>query len=149
MTSRWESWGTHVAKHAWKYAIGVTAFLLLLTSPVLDLQLGFPDAGTQLSSARTSRRTRRCANRSAYYSSKPDASTYASANSGAHQRTGTHSNPRAGINSDAKCHTGSGSRHADSPTDTNATSANCAFHWSCYAEPDAGTHFDRQRAATA
>ena len=55
VTSRWEAWGSHVAGHAWKYAIGVTAFLLLLTAPVLDLQLGFPDAGTQPES-RTERR---------------------------------------------------------------------------------------------
>ncbi len=43
---RWYSWGEHVTAHAWKYTIGVTAFLLLLTAPVLDLQLGFPDEGT-------------------------------------------------------------------------------------------------------
>ncbi|MEM7094913.1 MAG: MMPL family transporter [Actinomycetota bacterium] len=55
VTSRWEAWGTHVANNAWSYAIGVTAFLLLLTSPVLDLQLGFPDAGTTPES-RTERR---------------------------------------------------------------------------------------------
>ena len=55
VTGRWERWGTHVAGNAWAYAIGVTAFLLLLTSPVLDLQLGFPDAGTTPDS-RTERR---------------------------------------------------------------------------------------------
>ncbi len=53
--SRWERWGTHVAGHAWRYLIGVTAFLLLLAAPVLDLQLGFPDEGT-LSESRTERR---------------------------------------------------------------------------------------------
>lgn len=55
VTSRWSAWGTHVAKHAWKYVLGVTAFLLFLASPVLDLQLGFPDAGTQ-GESRTERR---------------------------------------------------------------------------------------------
>jgi RND superfamily putative drug exporter len=42
----WERWGRHVSNHAWPYAIGVTALLLLLTSPVLALRLGFPDEGT-------------------------------------------------------------------------------------------------------
>ena len=51
----WERWGTHVAAHAWRYVIGVTAFLLLLTAPVLDLQLGFPSEGT-LPESRTERR---------------------------------------------------------------------------------------------
>jgi RND superfamily putative drug exporter len=55
VTGGWERWGAHVAGNAWAYAIGVTAFLLLLTSPVLDLQLGFPDAGTTPDS-RTERR---------------------------------------------------------------------------------------------
>lgn len=43
----WQRWGRHVADHAWSYAIGVTALLLLLTAPVLSLNLGFPDDGTQ------------------------------------------------------------------------------------------------------
>ncbi len=42
----WTKWGEHVARHAWGYAIGVTAFLLALTAPVLALQLGFPDDGS-------------------------------------------------------------------------------------------------------
>jgi RND superfamily putative drug exporter len=53
--SRWEQFGTHVSKHAWPYAIGVTGFLLLLTAPVLALQLGFPDEGT-LPESRTERK---------------------------------------------------------------------------------------------
>ena len=51
----WERWGNHVAKNAWKYAIGVTTALLALTAPVLALQLGFPDEGT-LPETRTERR---------------------------------------------------------------------------------------------
>ena len=43
----WIRWGRHVSKHAWPYAIGVTALLVALTAPVLALQLGFPDEGTQ------------------------------------------------------------------------------------------------------
>ncbi len=42
----WQRWGEHVSKHAWAYAIGVTAFLLALTAPVLWLRLGFPDDGS-------------------------------------------------------------------------------------------------------
>lgn len=51
----WQRWGTHVSKHAWAYMIGVVAFLLALTAPVLALQLGFPDEGT-LPESRTERR---------------------------------------------------------------------------------------------
>ena len=51
----WERWGTHVSKHAWAYMVGVVAFLLALTAPVLALQLGFPDEGT-LPESRTERR---------------------------------------------------------------------------------------------
>jgi RND superfamily putative drug exporter len=43
----WQRWGRHVADHAWAYAIGVTALLLALTAPVLSLNLGFPDDGSQ------------------------------------------------------------------------------------------------------
>lgn len=43
----WQRWGRHVADHAWMYAVGVTALLLALTAPVLSLNLGFPDDGTQ------------------------------------------------------------------------------------------------------
>ena len=43
LSPRWEAWGAHVSRHAWKYAIGVTTFLLALTAPVLALELGFPD----------------------------------------------------------------------------------------------------------
>jgi len=43
----WQRWGRHVADHAWSYAIGVTVVLLALTAPVLSLELGFPDDGTQ------------------------------------------------------------------------------------------------------
>ena len=51
----WERWGTHVSKHAWAYAIGVTALLLAMTGPVLWLQLGFPDDGS-FPESRTERR---------------------------------------------------------------------------------------------
>jgi len=44
--SAWGRWGVHVAGHAWMYAIGGTALLLLLAAPVLSLRLGFPDDGT-------------------------------------------------------------------------------------------------------
>jgi RND superfamily putative drug exporter len=43
----WARWGRHVVRHAWGYAIGVTALLLAMTAPVLALELGFPDDGTQ------------------------------------------------------------------------------------------------------
>ena len=39
---RWEMWGRHVADHAWPYMIGATALLVVVTGPVLVLQLGFP-----------------------------------------------------------------------------------------------------------
>ncbi len=51
----WERWGRHVSKHAWAYAIGVTAALLALAAPVLSLRLGFPDEGS-LPDSRTERR---------------------------------------------------------------------------------------------
>ena len=54
-SDRWHSWGEHVARHAWKYTIGVTALLLALTAPVLSLDLGFPDEGT-LPESQTERR---------------------------------------------------------------------------------------------
>jgi len=50
----WQRWGTHVSKHAWPYAIGVTVLLLALTAPVLSLRLGFPDDGS-LPTSRTER----------------------------------------------------------------------------------------------
>jgi RND superfamily putative drug exporter len=43
----WARWGRHVMRHAWGYTIGVTALLLAMTAPVLALELGFPDDGTQ------------------------------------------------------------------------------------------------------
>jgi len=52
---RWERWGQHVSRNAWPYAIGVTALLLVLTAPVLAIQLGFPDNGS-LPESRTERR---------------------------------------------------------------------------------------------
>lgn len=51
----WLRWGHHVSKNAWAYAIGVTAMLLLLASPVLAMQLGTADDGTKPES-RTERR---------------------------------------------------------------------------------------------
>ena len=53
---RWERWGEHVSRHAWRYALGGTALLLALTAPVLSLRLGFPDEGT-LPDSRTERRS--------------------------------------------------------------------------------------------
>ncbi len=46
ISARWQRWGTHVSKHAWPYAVGVTVVLLGLSAPVLSLRLGFPDEGT-------------------------------------------------------------------------------------------------------
>ena len=43
---RWDRWGRHVSRHAWPYAIVTTVFLLAVSAPALDLQLGFPDDGT-------------------------------------------------------------------------------------------------------
>ena len=54
ISPRWEAWGAHVSRHAWKYAIGVTALLLGMTAPVLALELGFPDNGN-LAEERTER----------------------------------------------------------------------------------------------
>ena len=55
ISPRWEGWGAHVSRHAWKYAVGVTAGLLMLSAPVLALELGFPDDGN-LPEDRTERR---------------------------------------------------------------------------------------------
>ena len=43
----WRRWGDHVTRQAWPYALVATAALVALTAPVLALQLGFPDEGTQ------------------------------------------------------------------------------------------------------
>ncbi len=51
----WQRWGRHVSKHAWQYAIGVTAGLLAMAAPVLSLRIGFPDEGS-LPASRTERR---------------------------------------------------------------------------------------------
>ncbi len=51
----WRRWGDHVSRHAKPYAFGVTVLLVALTAPILDLELGFPDEGTQAES-RTERR---------------------------------------------------------------------------------------------
>ena len=45
VSERWEAWGAHVSRNAWRYAIGVTVVLVGLTAPVLALELGFPDEG--------------------------------------------------------------------------------------------------------
>ncbi len=52
---RWERWGSHVARHAWAYAIGVTVLLLAVAAPVLAMRLGFPDDGS-LPQSRSQRR---------------------------------------------------------------------------------------------
>ena len=51
----WKRWGAHVSRHAWPYAIGVTAVLLALTAPILGLRLGFPDEGSMPESQTTRR----------------------------------------------------------------------------------------------
>jgi RND superfamily putative drug exporter len=51
----WRRWGAHVSAHAWPYAVGGTALLLLLAAPVLALRLGSPDEGS-LPDSRTERR---------------------------------------------------------------------------------------------
>jgi RND superfamily putative drug exporter len=38
--SRWELWGRHVDRHAWPYAIGAIAVLLLMGVPTLSLRFG-------------------------------------------------------------------------------------------------------------
>jgi putative drug exporter of the RND superfamily len=55
VSARWERWGEHVARNAWRYTVGVTAGLLALAAPVLALRVGFPDEGT-LPTSRTERR---------------------------------------------------------------------------------------------
>lgn len=54
-SQRWRRWGDHVTSNAWPYVLGITAFLLLLTAPVLGLQLGNPDEGA-LPKSRSERR---------------------------------------------------------------------------------------------
>lgn len=44
---RWTRWGRHVTRHAWPYTLGTVVVLVALTAPVLALELGFPDEGTQ------------------------------------------------------------------------------------------------------
>jgi RND superfamily putative drug exporter len=55
VSAGWQRWGRHVSRHAWQYAIGTTVGLLALAAPVLAIELGFPDDGTQPES-RTERR---------------------------------------------------------------------------------------------
>lgn len=55
VSSGWTRWGVHVSRNALAYAVGVTILLLALAAPVLDLRLGFPDAGS-LPETRTERR---------------------------------------------------------------------------------------------
>ncbi len=50
VSARWNRWGRHVSRHAWKYTVGVTAFLVLLTAPVFSLELGFVDEGSSAES---------------------------------------------------------------------------------------------------
>jgi RND superfamily putative drug exporter len=42
----WSRWVRHVTRHAGAYAIGVTALLLALATPVLALRVGMPDEGS-------------------------------------------------------------------------------------------------------
>jgi RND superfamily putative drug exporter len=51
----WSRWVRHVTRHAWAYAIGVTALLLALAAPVMALRVGMPDDGA-LATNRTERR---------------------------------------------------------------------------------------------
>jgi putative drug exporter of the RND superfamily len=41
----WSRWVRHVTRHAWAYAVGVTALLLALAAPALALRVGMPDDG--------------------------------------------------------------------------------------------------------
>jgi RND superfamily putative drug exporter len=54
ISAAWQRWGQHVTRHAWGYAVGVSAILLALAAPVLDLRMGSPDEGT-LPQTRTER----------------------------------------------------------------------------------------------
>lgn len=51
----WSRWVRHVTRHAWAYAVGVTALLLALATPVLGLCVGMPDDGA-LPTSRSERR---------------------------------------------------------------------------------------------
>lgn len=51
----WSRWVRHVTRHAWAYAVGVTALLLALATPVLGLRVGMPDDGA-LPTSRSERR---------------------------------------------------------------------------------------------
>ena len=53
ISPRWRP-GAGISRHAWGYAVGVTALLIALTAPVLALELGFPDNGN-LGEERTER----------------------------------------------------------------------------------------------
>jgi putative drug exporter of the RND superfamily len=41
----WQRWGDHVTARPWRYLLGGSAVLLLLSLPVLDMRLGQTDAG--------------------------------------------------------------------------------------------------------
>jgi RND superfamily putative drug exporter len=43
----WQRWGNHVSNHAWPYAISTFVLLVVLSLPILKLDLGFPDSGNQ------------------------------------------------------------------------------------------------------
>jgi RND superfamily putative drug exporter len=51
----WSRWVRQVTRHAWAYALGVTALLLALATPVLALRVGMPDDGA-LPTSRSERR---------------------------------------------------------------------------------------------
>jgi RND superfamily putative drug exporter len=51
----WSRWTRHVTRNAWAYALTVTALLLTMATPVLDLRAGMPDEGS-LPASRTERR---------------------------------------------------------------------------------------------
>ncbi len=51
--SRWEGWSKFVEKGAWAAIAVVTAGLVALSAPLLDLRLGFADAGTDAEESTT------------------------------------------------------------------------------------------------
>ncbi|WP_148613410.1 MMPL family transporter [Nocardioides rubriscoriae] len=54
-STSWYRWGAHVTRHATAYLVGAATLMVALATPVLALDLGFPDDGTKPAS-RTERR---------------------------------------------------------------------------------------------
>jgi RND superfamily putative drug exporter len=51
----WYRWSEQIQRRPWPYMFGSAAFLILLALPLLDLRLGFSDAGNQPTSLHTRR----------------------------------------------------------------------------------------------